>query len=147
MATIEELTSAVEERLTTYIETMRPGRPISVQDGVAMQLLLWNVIRLILQQEESNFVTLMTLLLNTIHVNKESDRGVFSMRYVNRFMDEMRITAPERRNFNRLMNLFVTTSDPRSRMVALRQVGLQSSLAGLSSDAERMRLEAFYTAV
>lgn len=147
MATIEELTSAVEERLTTYIETMRPGRPISVQDGVAMQLLLWNVIRLILQQEESNFVTLMTLLLNTIHENKESDRGVFSMRYVNRFMDEMRITAPERRNFNRLMNLFVTTSDPRSRMVALRQVGLQSSLAGLSSDAERMRLEAFYTAV
>lgn len=141
MPTIETLTEQVQERLDSYVENMRPGRPIEPKDGAAMQAVLWNTIRLILKQPAPDFVTLLNNLLNTIKVNRQ---GVFNERYVYRFLDEVRITAPERRNFERILNLFLTTCDPQTRLASLRQVSLQTTLSGFTNQDEVSKLTAFY---
>ncbi len=120
---------------------MAPGKPINTADGVNMQMMLWNTIKQMLNREGSEFVLHYSEFLRFI---REHRKGAFSERYLYRFFEYLRLSSEERANFERLLNLMVITCDPAMRQLALRQVDLRSSLAGLPSEAQRQKIAAFY---
>lgn len=130
----------LKERLTQYITEMKPGRPIDSKHGAVMQTTLWNAIRFVLGHDGSTFVALYSELLKTI---AEHRRGVFDERYVYRFFSDLRMSSPERRNFERMLNLLLCTCDPRTRHLGLKQVSLRSVLAGLDSKVQE-RVAGYY---
>lgn len=133
---------AVEDRLKTYVETMAPGRVLSAQDGAFQQTQLWQgVINFLLQQPAEVFMAGWAHLLEVINENRGA---CFSPAYINRFRENVRMTLPERRNFERLMHLAMQTSDRRSRALALRQIDMNVILAGLPSESQRQKLVGFY---
>lgn len=132
---------AHQERLNQYVTRMAPGVPITTQEGVNMQMLLWNTIKQMLNREGSEFVLHYSEFLRYI---REHRKGAFAERYLYRFFEHLRLSATERTNFERLLNLMVITCDPAMRQLALRQVDLRSSLAGLTSDSQRQKIAAYY---
>ena len=130
-----------QQRLQDYIDKMAPGKPVSTQDGIAAQMGLWNLIKLMLTRESNEFVLHYGYLLNTI---REHRRGVFSERHLYRFFEHLKMSAEDRTNFTRLLNLMVTTCDPSMRQLAMRQVDLRTALSGLRSESQRQRVAAFY---
>lgn len=130
-----------QSRLKDYIDKMTPGRPVSTQEGTSAQMGLWNLIKLMLTREGSEFVLHYSHLLETI---REHRRGAFSERYLYRFFEHLKLSAEDRTNFTRLLNLMITTCDPSIRHLAMKQVDLRTALAGLRNEGQRQRVAAYY---
>lgn len=134
---------ALQERLARYIETMAPGKPVDEELGGQMQMSLWSTIKFVLDKSGSEFVSLYSELLRIVH---EHRKGVFSPRYVFRFAGSTRLNQNERRNFERMMNLIMATCDPSSRMIALRQINMHTTLSGFAHEPKKQqRIAGFYS--
>lgn len=133
---------AHKERLEGYATAMAPGKPVSVQEGVNFQMQLWNAIKMMLNCEGNEFVLHYSEMLRVI---KENRKKAFSERHLYRFMEHVRMTSDDRTNFMRLLNLMLTTCDPQMRALSMRQVDLRTSLAGLRSESQRQKIQAYYS--
>lgn len=133
---------AHKQRLENYVKTMAPGKPISKEECINQQMALWNSIKTMLNCEGNEFVLFYSHMLQII---KENRKGAFSERYLYRAMEFVRLTSEDRTNFMRLLNLMLTTCDPMMRQLAMRQVDLRTSLAGLRSESQRQKIMAYYT--
>ena len=133
---------AVEDRLKEYVDTMAPGRVLTAEAGAFQQTQLWQgVINFLLQQPPEVFMAGWAHFLDVVNQNREA---CFNPAYVNRFRENVRMTLPERRNFERLLFLALQTSDLRSRALALRQIDMNVVLAGLANESQRQKLIGFY---
>ena len=133
--------------LEDYTEAMRPGKPITAENGAREQLKLWRAIQGVLTKNGSEFVKGWSDLLAYVAKHKRQDNGrdgVFGERYIYRFFDNVRLSSGERRNFERMLNLILTTADPRSRQLTLKQVDLKSTLAGMADENVRQKVIGFY---
>lgn len=131
------------ERLQDYVATMKPGVPMTAGQGVLYQRKLWNCIQLTLRQENSEFIRHYAELLRVVKENRHR-QGVFNERYVYRFFSELNLGAEELSNFRRLVNLLLCTCDIGSRHLALRQIDMRTTLAGIVDEQQRQRIASFY---
>lgn len=141
MSSSELNLQAHRERLQEYVAAMKPGRPITVSEGITQQRKLWNCLILTLQQKNEDFVSHYAEFLNVIHTHRQ---GVFHERYVYRFMSELPLTVDELSTFKRMLNLLLRTCDPRDRHITLRQIDLRTTLSSLHNEQQRQNVMSFY---
>lgn len=130
-----------DDQIQRYMEGMRPGKPVNARDGAKLQKILFNTIQVALNQTGSDFSAFYGELLRLV---KEHRNGLFHERYVFRFMDTVQVVPAERRNFERMLNLMLTTCDPATRAHSLKQVDLPASINGLPQ-AQQQKLTEFYS--
>ena len=131
----------IVDRLTAYSAAMAPNAAINETDGKAQQLALWKVIEQVLKLEGPEFIKGFALLLDFIAEHRTTH---FSEKYAYRFFGPLALSAGDKRNFNRLLNLFIATADRATRRMGLEQVGLQASLAGIRDSGIQQRVTEFY---
>ena len=131
----------LKTRLNAYLEAMAVGKPTTVEEGVIQQSNLWNIIKWVLGLEGADFVRCYAKLLEVVLENR---RGVFSERYAYRFFDSLRMSGNDRKNFERILNLLLTTCDPRTRALSMRQIDLRTTLSGLVDPLMQQRIAGFY---
>lgn len=132
---------SLRQRLNEYIAEMAPGKPVTVERGGQLQASLWAAIRFVLNKSGSDFVMLYAELLRII---AEHRRTVFHPKYVYRFMSTLPLSNPERKNFERVLNLLMMTCELSTRRYAFKQVDLKSSLAGFADHNILARVASFY---
>lgn len=131
----------LKTRLTAYSEMMAVGRPTTVEEGSLQQLNLWNTVKWVLGLEGGDFVRCYSKLLEFVLENR---KGIFSERYAYRFFDSLKMSSSERKNFERIMNLLLTTCDPKTRALAMKQIDMRSTLSGLTDPLMQQRIAGFY---
>lgn len=129
------------DRLQDYATTMAPNAAVSAANGKAQQLNLWRVIQQVLKLEGSDFIKGYTLLLDFVAKHRNAH---FSDRYIYRFFGDMAVSAIDRKNFNRLLNLMVATCDRATRRLGLEQVDLIRTLSEIRDSAVQQRITEFY---
>jgi hypothetical protein len=129
------------DRLSEFAKAMAPNAPINETDGKAQQLALWKVIDQVLKLEGAEFIRGFSLLLDFIAEHRTAH---FSEKYAYRFFGPLNLSAGDKRNFNRLLNLFIATADRATRRMGLEQVGLEASVAGIRDTAVQQRIVEFY---
>lgn len=129
------------DRLNDFAAKMAPNAAISETDGKAQQLALWRVIMQVLELEGAEFIKGFGLLLDFFAAHRDKH---FSDKYIYRFFGPLAMSAGEKRNFNRLLNLFVATADKATRRLGLEQVDLQASLSGIRNTDIQQRVTEFY---
>jgi hypothetical protein len=132
----------LEENLNEYLEKMTPGRAHHGNEGELLQLKLYRTIQTILRLEGSEFTTAFGWLLSVVNSNRQ---GVFNERYIYRYFDAINLTNPERRNFERVINMLITTCNPATRTLSLKQVDIDATMQGFKSPLMHQRVTAFYT--
>jgi hypothetical protein len=135
------LIDALEQRLKNYLAAMGPSKPIDGPQGALQQAQLWQTIKWVLTKERGEFTILYGKLLEIIAANRQ---GSFHERNAYRFFDQLKLSTPERRNFERMLNLMLTTCDPRTRALSMRQVDLRRVLEGFTDNAIHQRIVGFY---
>lgn len=131
----------IVDRLTAFSIAMAPNAAINETDGKAQQLALWKVIEQVLKLEGAEFIKGFAMLLDFIAAHRTTH---FSEKYAYRFFGPLALSAGDKRNFNRLLNLFIATADRATRRMGLEQVGLQASLAGIRDSGIQQRVTEFY---
>ena len=132
----------IEESINEYLEKMAPGRSHTGNAGELLQLKFYRTLSTILRLEGSEFARVFSWLLLTVNAHRE---GVFHERYVFRYFDAINLTNPERRNFERLVNMLITTCNPKTRNRTIKQVDIPATMAGFKNSAMHQRVMEFYT--
>lgn len=134
----------VEDQIQEYIDRMYPGNAHRGNEGAMLQVKLYRTIQTVLRMEGRRFITAYSLLLKMVNENRD---GVFNERYVFRYFDALNITNPERRNFERILNLLLVTCDPKTRAKATRQVDIELTMEGFRNPEMYQRITEFYNGV
>lgn len=135
---------ALIQALENYIEQMRPGKPVSENDGAHHQYTLWRVIHgLIHQIPPEEFPKHWNLLLSLFAQN-QGEGQVFHDRYVFRFSEYWSRAEAELDGFQRVLNLIKLTADPQTRKLGLKQVSLDRTLSAGFTEDGRQKLLSFY---
>ncbi len=136
--------SMVSDGIDEYLAMMKPGRSHSGNEGVVAQTKFFRLIQLVLRQEGSLFYKLFGELLTAV---KENRKGAFSERYLFRYFEQITLPINDRKNFERMLNLLITTCEPSTRAHALKQVDLQGTMEGFKDHEMEQRVEGFYQGV
>jgi len=131
----------IENNLAGYAKAMAPNAPISADEAAAKQLSLYRTFQVVLRSKGPDFFKNMDLLLGFIAQHRNT---LFSEARAFRSMDIVRLPANERKNFERLLNLFIGTAARDTRLMALKQVSLERTLEGLDADTQQ-RLNEYYS--
>lgn len=131
----------VRSVIDEYITGMAPAKPITESAGANFQLKLWRAIEQVLRSPAELFHVNMNTLLEEIKKNRD---GVFSEKYVFRFFHRIELPETQLKSFERLLNLFITTCDPSTRELALKQVDMEKTLEKLPNEETRQRIFAYY---
>lgn len=137
----DQVMSTLELGLSDYIETMTPGRSHSGNVGPITQIKLYRLLQMVLRQEGSVFSKLYGKVLSEVAANR---KGVFNERYLFRYFDNLNLPINDRKNFERLLNLIITTCEPATRSNTIKQVDLDMTLAGFKDGNIQQRVNAFY---
>lgn len=131
----------IENNLASYAKTMAPNVPVSAEQAATKQLSLYRTFQIVLRSTGGDFFKNMDLLLGFIAANRTT---LFTEARAFRSMDQVRLPANERKNFERLLNLFIGTAARDTRVLALKQVDLTRSLVGLDADTQQ-RVTEYYS--
>lgn len=138
----------IEQNMREYVDAMRPGRALRENEGAMNQVKLYRTVQMVLRQKGSNFQRAYGFLLNFVHEHRKS---VFNEMYVFRFFDsrEMRSSLPsgERRRFERILNLLLTTCNPSTRAKSLEQVDIDATMESFKDPEMHQRVLGFYKGV
>ncbi|MDH2154349.1 hypothetical protein [Stenotrophomonas sp. GD03657] len=128
---------AMLNQLEAYNDAMKPGAPISSEEGARWQKRLFNIFMDCLRQKDEAFVRTWDALLQYVH--RKHDES-FKMPLPSRFPEYIALTKDEARNFHRLVYLIVRTANPKTRALHLTQIHLDTVLQGLrGSQADSLR--------
>lgn len=131
----------IENNLADYAKTMAPNVPTSAETAATKQLMLYRTIQIVLRSTGGDFTQNLNLLLDFIAAHRQT---LFAEIRAFRSMDIVRLPANERKNFERLLNLFIGTAVRETRALALKQVDLTRTVEGLDADAQQRVIE-FYS--
>lgn len=134
----------VEENLEDYVARMKPGKAHTGNEGPVAQVKLYRTIQTVLRMEGSAFIQAYGYLLKVVNDHR---KDVFDERYLFRYFDGLTLTSPERRNFERILNLLVTTCEPKLRSKAIKQVDLDATMEGFRNPEMHQRVVEFYNGV
>lgn len=137
--------TVIEQNLQNYIEAMTPGRSHRGDEGPQHQIRLYRTIMMVLRQKGADFNEAYGLLLKTVLEHRED---VFHEMYIFRYMDTRRmqsgLTSNERRNFERVLNMVMTTCNPKTRARTIQQVDINATMMGFNDPEMHERVTAFY---
>jgi hypothetical protein len=134
--------SGLIARLNTYLEDMKPGKPMSGDHGVTKQYQLWRTIfNTIEHAPAAQFKSLWSILLAFFHEHAD---GVFHESYVFRFSEFWKHSKQELDGFQRILNLIKVSADPKTRGETAKQVDLDKTLSQPFTEEGRNRLLGFY---
>lgn len=131
----------IESNLADYAKTMAPNVPTSAETAATKQLMLYRTIQIVLRSTGGDFTQNLNLLLDFIAAHRQT---LFAESRAFRSMDIVRLPANERKNFERLLNLFIGTAARETRALALKQVDLTRTVEGLDAGAQQRVIE-FYS--
>ena len=131
----------IENNLADYAKTMAPNVPTSAETAATKQLMLYRTIQIVLRSTGADFTQNLNLLLDFIAAHRQT---LFAEIRAFRSMDIVRLPANERKNFERLLNLFIGTAVRETRALALKQVDLARTVEGLDAGAQQRVIE-FYS--
>lgn len=122
-----------------YIKVMKPGVECDTTAGANAQRGFWKLLQFIMRQPPEVFGPAWGELLRIVAENKET----FSTRCM-RFMEHVPIAPQEVKMLQRLLYLICRTAEPRTRMLALKQIDLATATKDLPGAATEL-ITAFYT--
>lgn len=130
---------ALLDTLDTYIDRMKPNRPVTAEEGYKYQNSLYRAIMNTLNADISldDFRVLWSVLLLYF---KEYNAGVFHERYVCRFNEAWRGNPDELLAYNRLLNLLMNTAKAKSIKEVTKVVSLQKTTDGFPEKAKQKLL-------
>lgn len=131
----------IEERLNDYIEKMQPGKGHPENVGPTLQEGLYRTILTILRIETEEFNTLFSYLLSVVNANRST---VFHEKYAMRYHNKLKLSNQERKCFERIMNLLLTTCNPSTRAQFKKQVDIPATMATFKDQKMSQRVLAFY---
>ena len=129
-------------KLNTYIDEMKPGKPVHGDVGATKQYQLWRTIFSTIEHAPvEQFKSLWSILLAYFHEHAD---GAFHESYVFRFSEFWKHNKLELDGFQRILNLMKISADPKTRGETSKQVDLDKTLAQPFSEEGRNRLLGFY---
>ena len=131
----------IENNLADYAKTMAPNVPTSAETAATKQQMLYRTIQIVQRSTGGDFTQNLNLLLDFIAAHRQT---LFAEIRAFRSMDIVRLPANERKNFERLLNLFIGTAVRETRALALKQVDLARTVEGLDAGAQQRVIE-FYS--
>ena len=109
--------------LDSYIENMKPGRPIDGSAGVAFQYKLWNALHRVVEDSPTQeFNKLWNLVVAYF---RHYQKGVFNGQYVNRFAEFWVRSEDDLYSFQQLTNLLsIAATNPQylTKLVSITKV-------------------------
>lgn len=134
--------SGLIAKLTTYVEEMKPGKPMTGDAGVVKQHQLWRTIFSTIENAPVvEFKSLWSIILAFFHEHAD---GAFHESYIYRFSEHWKHNKLELDGFQRIINLIKVSADPKTRNATTKQVDLDKTLAQPFSEEGRNRLIGFY---
>lgn len=128
--------------LETYLENMKPGKPVEPAQGAKHHYTLWhNLLSIINNCPEDEFRATWNLVLAYFNLNKDSALGD---RYIFRFMHEWSQGNDQCKAYQFIINMIKLTMDPKERAHGLKQVSIDRSLTDAISENGRSKLLSFY---
>lgn len=123
-----------------YVGAMKPGVPLSAEEGARHQVALWRTMnRLWKLQGEFEAVFRAVLMI----VNAHRDQA-FRLTHVFRFFEHaVAMEGADKTAFTHWVTALINTADPRGRAQGLRQTDLNRAFQGLTEEA-RHRIIGFY---
>ena len=128
--------------LDEYKQEMMPGKAHSTDEGAALQTKLYRTILSILRMKGSNFTRMWSELLDFVHQNRDT---LFNEKYVHRYFQNLSMQNGERKNFERILNLLIATSDPATRSRASEQVDIDATMEGFNDPDMHQRVSEYYS--
>lgn len=126
-----------------YVCAMATNQMMSEAIGARHQAKLNDVIYRILRLSEEDFKSVMDWFLAVIAKNKT---GCFGMHYAMRFISSMTfLSTNQRQNFERLLHLFTTVADIKSRALALKQINLDHVTRYTEDNGPRERIMSYFS--
>lgn len=127
--------------LINYMDALAPGKGVSNEVGARNQSMFWRSIQSLVNGGGKEFNKGWSTFLNVIHAERQ---GIFSERYMFRFMEHVSMSKNDYSAFTAVLNLAHVTSDPKGRQVALKQVDIGKTLAQGFTDEGKQNLLNFY---
>lgn len=126
-----------------YIEHMKPGRTISVAEGVRRQGDLLRGLKNIIENSGNAFTLVFSALLKVVDENTGT-QGVFNDKYLFRFFDNVTLSPGDQQAFRRLMNLLKETAPVDRRTNAGKVISFTKSLQYGLTAAGKQRILTYY---
>lgn len=126
-----------------YIEHMKPGRTLSVAEGVRRQGDLLRGLKNIIENSGNAFTLVFSALLKVVDENA-GNQGVFNDKYLFRFFDNVTLSPADQQAFRRLMNLLKETAPVDRRANAGKVISFTKSLQYGLTAAGKQRILTYY---
>jgi hypothetical protein len=141
-ANLAQAQTMISNVLGTYLTTMGPAVPVSVDAGAAQQLNLYRMLMNVVNRPGVEFTPLWTQILTFAN---ENINGVFAPKYLFRFFSNLRLPVIDIRNFERLLNLISVTANPQTRAVGIKSVDMKVILKNMSQPNIVQNLRSYYS--
>ncbi len=129
------------ETIMTYVNDMRPRKPVQAVVGARHQVTLYRALLTIINDLEDDFQIVFATLLKLFEEHKA---GVFHDSYIFRFMDSIELPENDRRALQRLVNMLKLMAPVKGREQAIKQVNLEDSLKYGVKESGRQRILAYF---
>ena len=131
----------IRSKLSNYHDHMRKVVPVDPAVGAGYQVDLYDTIRSALYLDGDEFNKAWLCLVN---VFRQYEQTTFNMRLGYRFMDQVVMSKADRKTFERLMNLLLTTAAAKSVASVGSQVDMERTVQYIQSEDHRQKLRDFY---
>jgi len=132
------------QQLASYVDAMKPKKPVTTQTQARNQLTLYTCVMSLINKSGRDFEPAFTALIKFFNAHRD---GALGPRFIFRAPEESLLTAPRRDANERVMNLLMTLAPTNGNFgqikQALKQVDLKRSLAVEVEDQARERVIAF----
>lgn len=120
---------AVIEEIYTFIGKMRPGRPLTMEEGGRNHQQLWSTLRRLFNSPDVDFHKTMPAVLKLIETHSGEGTGAFGMRHRLRYLDHARsMDGESRTTYQHMLHMLITLAPVRGRKQALQQTDLKKSV-------------------
>ena len=134
----------IKDNLEEYVKNMTPGVAHHENQGMQQQVKLFRTLQTILRTKGQEFNQIYGWALAFIHQHRD---GAFSEYYAFRYFDKLNISSIDRRRFERILSMMLTTSDPSLRSKSIKQVDFNAALADFNDSEMYQRVTSFYQGV
>ena len=127
--------------MKAYIEAMAPGKTMSDREGVAQQMVLWNVINNAVSHDE-DFDKVFNLVIMFFREFKDSS---LHENYVYRFTDSMTTGKDAIAAFLNMVNLLKVAAGLKNKKDIRQQVDLNRTMNATFNEAARQRVIGYFS--
>jgi hypothetical protein len=125
-----------------YVDNMRPGVPLTPQEGARNQVALYRALSMMFNRLENDFEDVFRAALMLVDAHAD---GAFAATHRFRFMDHATVLEEaDKAAFTRWIHLMTSTASVQGREQALKQVDVEGSLAAGTSERAKQKVMGFF---